>query len=69
MKSAGRSFDLSPAAVVSIKSGYTDLVLDQQPFLQDSCCLLGLHIDTGGGLVGPDNIDFIAPLAEKGGIK
>jgi simple sugar transport system substrate-binding protein len=26
----------------------------------------GLHIDTGGGLIGPDNIDFIAPLAEKG---
>jgi hypothetical protein len=26
----------------------------------------GLHIDTGGGLISKDNIDLIAPLAEKG---
>ena len=25
----------------------------------------GLHIDTGGGFVDKDNIDFLAPLAEK----
>ncbi|MBN2218679.1 MAG: substrate-binding domain-containing protein [Kosmotogaceae bacterium] len=73
----GAGFDLSPATVESIKSGYTDLVLDQQPFLQGFLPVMqiyltkkfgfsGLHIDTGGGLIGPDNIDFIAPLAEKG---
>ncbi|MEA2065585.1 MAG: substrate-binding domain-containing protein [Thermotogota bacterium] len=73
----GAGFDLSPATAESIKSGYTDLVLDQQPFLQGFLPVMqiyltkkfafsGLHIDTGGGLVSADNIDFIAPLAEKG---
>ncbi|HER25145.1 MAG TPA: hypothetical protein ENO17_08870 [Candidatus Atribacteria bacterium] len=73
----GAGFDLSPATVTSIKSGYTDLVLDQQPFLQGFLPIMqiyltkmygfsGLHIDTGGGLISKDNIDLIAPLAEKG---
>jgi len=73
----GAGFDLSPATVKSIKSGYTDLVLDQQPFLQGFLPVMqiyltkmygfsGLHIDTGGGLISKDNIDLIAPLAEKG---
>ncbi|MCG2822042.1 MAG: hypothetical protein L6371_09250, partial [Candidatus Atribacteria bacterium] len=73
----GSGFDLSPATVNSIKSGYTDLVLDQQPFLQGFLPIMqiyltkmygfsGLHIDTGGGLISKDNIDLIAPLAEKG---
>ena len=73
----GAGFDLSPATVKSIKSGYTDLVLDQQPFLQGFLPIMqiyltkmygfsGLHIDTGGGLISKDNIDLIAPLAEKG---
>jgi simple sugar transport system substrate-binding protein len=73
----GAGFDLSPATSRSIKSGYTDLVLDQQPFLQGFLPVMqiyltkkfgfsGLHIDTGGGLIHADNIDFIAPLAEKG---
>lgn len=73
----GAGFDLSPATVESIKSGYTDLVLDQQPFLQGFLPVMqiyltkkfgfaGLDIDTGGGLIGADNIDFVAPLAEVG---
>lgn len=73
----GAGFDLSPATVESIKSGYTDLVLDQQPFLQGFLPVFqiyltkkygfaGLHIDTGGGLISKDNIDLVAPLAEKG---
>lgn len=73
----GAGFDLSPATARAIKSGYTDLVLDQQPYLQGFLPIFqiyltakynfsGLHIDTGSGLVGPSNIDVIAPLAEKG---
>ena len=73
----GAGFDLSAPVVESIKSGYTDLVLDQQPFLQGFLSIMqiyltkmygfsGLHIDTGGGLINKDNIDLIAPLAEKG---
>jgi len=69
-------FDLSPATVTAIKGGWTDLVIDQQPWLQGylpilQVCLTkvygfsGLHIDTGGGFADKDNIDFLAPLAEK----
>lgn len=69
-------FDLSPATVTAIKDGWTGLVIDQQPWLQGylpilQVCLTkvygfsGLHIDTGGGFADKDNIDFLAPLAEK----
>lgn len=72
----GAGFDLSPATVAAIKGGWTDLVIDQQPWLQGylpilQVCLTkvygfsGLHIDTGGGFADKDNIDFLAPLAEK----
>jgi len=69
-------FDLSPATTPAIKSGWTDLVIDQQPWLQGylpilQICLTkvygfsGLHVDTGGGFADKNNIDFLAPLAEK----
>jgi simple sugar transport system substrate-binding protein len=72
----GAGFDLSPATVTAIRSGYTDLVIDQQPWLQGylpilQICLTktygfsGLHVDTGGGFADKDNVDFLAPLAEK----
>ncbi len=73
----GAGFDLSAATVRAIKSGYTDLVLDQQPYLQGFLPIFqiylthkygfaGLHMDTGGGLIHSGNIDLVAPLAEKG---
>lgn len=69
-------FDLSPATVTAIRGGWTDVVLDQQPWLQGYLPILqicmtkvygfsGLHIDTGGGFADKANIDFLAPLAEK----
>ena len=72
----GAGFDLSPATTSAIKGGWTDLVIDQQPWLQGylpilQICLTkvygfsGLHVDTGGGFADKDNIDFLAPLAEK----
>jgi simple sugar transport system substrate-binding protein len=84
MKAAGKNpgeiaiagFDLSPATAAAIQSGYTGLVIDQQPWLQGylpilNICLTkvygfaGLDINTGAGFVTKDNIAFIAPLAEK----
>lgn len=73
----GAGFDLSAATAEGIKNGYTDLVLDQQPFLQgflpiyqiyltEKWGFSGLHIDTGAGLVHSGNIEMIAPLAEEG---
>jgi len=69
-------FDLSPATIAAIKDGYTNLVIDQQEWLQGylpilQICLTkvygfsGLHIDTGAGFVDSTNVDFVAPLAEK----
>ncbi len=70
-------FDLSSATAKSIQDGWVGVVLDQQPWLQGylpvlQLCLAvkygfsGLHIDTGAALIDKNNIDFIAPLAEKG---
>jgi simple sugar transport system substrate-binding protein len=70
-------FDLSPATVEAIRKGYTDVVLDQQPWLQGylpilQICLAkkygfsGLHIDTGAALIDKANVEFVAPLAQKG---
>lgn len=69
-------FDLSPATVTAIKGGWTDLVLDQQPWLQGylpilQICLTklykfaGLHIDTGSGFVDKQNVAAIEPLVKQ----
>jgi simple sugar transport system substrate-binding protein len=69
-------FDLSPATAAAIRGGWTDLVIDQQPWLQGylpilQICLTkiygfsGLHIDTGGGFADINNIEFLAALAER----
>ena len=73
----GAGFDLSAATVEAIRSGYCDLVLDQQPYLQGylpilQICLTkkyqfsGLHIDTGAGFAHAGNIEMLAKLAEEG---
>jgi simple sugar transport system substrate-binding protein len=71
----GAGFDLSPAVVESIRAGWTDLVIDQQPWLQGylpvlQICLTnnyaftGLHIDTGAGFAYAENIELLANLVE-----
>lgn len=69
-------FDVSPATVTAIKSGYLQLVIDQQPFLQGylpilNICLTkkfgfaGLSVNTSGGFVDASNLSIVAPLAKK----
>ena len=69
-------FDMSGNAVEAIRSGYLDLVIDQQQWLQGyfgvlQICLThnygfaGLHIDTGAGFADADNIEMLAPLVEQ----
>ena len=69
-------FDLSSATVEAIRGGWTDLVIDQQQWLQGylpvlQICLThnflftGLHIDTGAGFAHADNIELLASLVEK----
>jgi len=72
----GAGFDLSGATVEAIRGGWTDLVIDQQQFLQGYLAVLqiclthnyaftGLHIDTGAGFAHADNIELLADLVER----
>jgi simple sugar transport system substrate-binding protein len=72
----GAGFDMSGNAVEAIRSGYLDLVIDQQQWLQGyfgvlQICLThnygfaGLQIDTGAGFADKDNVEQLAPLVEK----
>ena len=67
-------FDMSPNTAQSIKDGYQNLVIDQQPYLQGyipilNICLTkkygfsGLDINTAGAFVDKTNVDAVAPLA------
>ena len=69
-------FDLSAATVEAIRAGWTDLVIDQQQWLQGylpilQICLTnnflftGLHIDTGAGFAHADNVEMLAELVEQ----
>ncbi len=71
----GAGFDVSPATVQAIDSGFTDLVIDQQPYLQGylpilNICLTkkygfsGLDINTGAGFVDKSNVAEVAPWAK-----
>ena len=69
----GAGFDLNPATVEAVRGGWTDLVIDQQQWLQGylpilQICLTnnflftGLHIDTGAGFAHADNVELLADL-------
>jgi simple sugar transport system substrate-binding protein len=69
-------FDLNPATVAAVQGGWTDLVIDQQQWLQGYLAVLqicltnnfaftGLHIDTGAGFLHADNVDVLADLVEQ----
>ncbi len=69
--------DLSPATVAGVQEGYISATFDQVLFLQGYFPVLqiwltyhykipGLHINTGVGVVTPDNIGEIASLIEQG---
>lgn len=70
-------FDLAPATVEAVRGGWTDLVIDQQQWLQGylpilQICLTvkygfsGLHIDTGSGFLHADNVELVASLVSEG---
>ena len=69
-------FDLSPATLDAIKGGWTDLVLDQQEWLQGYLPILqvcmskvykfaGLYIDTGSGIINKGNVAPLVPLVKR----
>ena len=72
----GAGFDLSSATVEAIRGGWTDLVIDQQQWLQGYLAVLqiclthnyaftGLHIDTGAGFAHKDNVELLAELVAQ----
>ncbi len=69
--------DLSPATVAGVQEGYISATFDQVLYLQGYMPILqiwlthnykipGLHINTGVGVVTPDNVAEIVPLIEQG---
>ncbi len=69
--------DLAPATIEAIQSGYISASFDQVLYLQGffpveqiwltkNYLIPGLHIDTGVGVVTPDNVAAIVPLIEAG---
>jgi simple sugar transport system substrate-binding protein len=72
----GAGFDMSSATVEAIRGGWTDLVIDQQPWLQgylpilqicltDNYAFTGLHVDTGAGFAHADNIELLVELVDQ----
>jgi len=72
----GSGFDLSAATVEAIRGGWTDLVIDQQQWLQGYLAVLqicltnnyaftGLQIDTGAGFAHKDNVELLAGLVDQ----
>ncbi len=85
MKAAGKQpgevlnigFDLTPATLDAIESGYVQITADQQPYLQGylpvlNLCLQekyqmsSLVIDTGSGFDTKENVKDIADLVKQG---
>jgi simple sugar transport system substrate-binding protein len=69
-------FDLSPATITAIQGGWTDLILDQQEWLQGylpilQICLTkvykfaGLYVDTGSGIINKSNVTPLIPLVKR----
>jgi len=70
-------FDLTPGSVKGLKDRYVQLVIDQQPYLQGYLTVLnlflskkytfaGLYIDTGGAVIGPEEVGYVEKLVEEG---
>ena len=57
-KVATGGFDLTPQTLESIKGGFLDFTIDQQPYLQGFLPVLGLYLfNLSGGLVAPAETD------------
>jgi len=70
-------FDSTPDIVDAFRKGYDQLSSDQQPYLQGFLPVASLALtiaygfsaisyDTGAGLITPENIEILAPLALAG---
>lgn len=71
------TFDLVPLVIDGIKSGYTTLAIDQQPYLQGFLPMVQLtlmkkyalgawDVNTGNAIVDKSNVETVAELSKKG---
>ena len=70
-------FDLVPEVLQQMKSGYVQVQVDQQPYMQGFMPVMEVYlakkaglapadIDTGQGIVTPDQVDAIMALSKQG---
>lgn len=70
-------FDLIPPVIDALRSGYLHVTVDQQPYLQGYLSIQQLYlmkrfdlgpwdVNTGKGMVTPQNVDAVAALSEAG---
>jgi simple sugar transport system substrate-binding protein len=70
-------FDTVPAALEQMKTGYIQRVVDQQPYLQGYLGIVqldlikkyglsGWDVDTGRGIVKPEDVDALMELSKQG---
>jgi len=71
------TFDIVPLVIDGIKSGYVQVAIDQQPYLQGFLPIVQLtlmkkyalgawDVDTGHAVVDQSNVDIVAELSKKG---
>ena len=71
------TFDIVPIVIDGIKSGYVQVAIDQQPYLQGFLPIVQLtlmkkyalgawDVDTGHAVVDKSNVDIVAELSKKG---
>jgi simple sugar transport system substrate-binding protein len=70
-------FDVVPVVLDRMREGYVQVTVDQQPYMQGFMPVMQIYlakiagltpsdIDTGSGLVTPDQVDQIMSLSEQG---
>ena len=70
-------FDLVPEVLQQMKAGYVQVQVDQQPYMQGFMPVMQVYlaktvglaptdIDTGQGIVRPDDVDSIMELSAQG---
>ena len=66
-KVASGGFDLTPQTLSSIKGGFLDFTIDQQPYLQGFLPVIGLYLfNLSGGLVAPAGDQHRPDLRHQG---
>ncbi len=65
----GGGYDLLPRSLASVRDGYLDFVIDQQPYLQGFYTMMEMFVfKVSGGLTGPADINTGLKFVTKEGV-